>query len=281
MKVYFDQAAGTREQKKESPFGSLGITNCYLRYLYIDDDLNKVTTKPHHHNSFEFHLVENGLQEYECNGKVYSVRCGEFLLIPPFVTHTILSSGTGTSKFSVSFNSNSLTYLDKCITGIVPSRILENMQFVANETRDKKRNSRKLVENSVFESTVLLLRLVGLREESLFESPKKPTYDLRVETAKVYIKENIERRLTVKEIATACYISSKQLTRLFLKQEGKTPAQYIINQRIEHIQNLLANEELSLKTISERMNFQNEYYFNSFVKKYLGLPPGTYRKMVK
>lgn len=281
MKVHFDQATGTREQKKESPFGGFGITNCYLRQLYIDDDVNRVTPKSHHHNAFEFHLVESGFQEYDCDGKVYSISSGEFLFVPPFVTHKLLSSTAKTSKFSISFNCNSLTYLDKCVTGSLPSRIFENIQFIVNENLNKTTNSRKLVENSVFESTVALLRLVGLREETLSEEPKKTAHDFRVETAKVYIKENIERRITVKEIAEACFISSKQLTRLFIKHEGKTPAQYIINQRVEHIQNLLANENISLKTISERMNFQNEYYFNSFVKKYLGLPPGTYRKMVK
>ena len=42
---------------------------------------------------------------------------------------------------------------------------------------------------------------------------------------------------------------------------------------------VMNESELSLKEISERLNFANEYYFNTFFKKYSGMTPGEYRKM--
>ncbi len=36
----------------------------------------------------------------------------------------------------------------------------------------------------------------------------------------------------------------------------------------------------SLCEIGEAMGFRNEYYFNAFCKKYVGLPPGVYRRAI-
>ena len=47
------------------------------------------------------------------------------------------------------------------------------------------------------------------------------------------------------------------------------------------MERLISDMTLTLKEISDRMNFNNEYYFNAFFKKHIGMPPGTYKKMTK
>ena len=34
------------------------------------------------------------------------------------------------------------------------------------------------------------------------------------------------------------------------------------------------------KEIADKMSFNNEYYFNTFFKKYFGMTPGEYKKIV-
>jgi AraC-like DNA-binding protein len=100
------------------------------------------------------------------------------------------------------------------------------------------------------------------------------------ELAKQYIEDNISHAPDVREVADYCGISTKQLTRLFKKFEDTSPGEYIIGKRVKHIEKLLADPSLSLKQISIIMNFENEYYFNTFFKKHSGMPPGEYRKML-
>ncbi|MBQ2743580.1 MAG: AraC family transcriptional regulator [Oscillospiraceae bacterium] len=276
MKIYFKQNDGTNPS---SVFSSFGITDCYLKHLYIDSDANKVTRKAHHHNGFEIHIIEKGHQEYEVDGRIYSAKSGEFFFVPPYVRHKIVNSSTGTEKYSITFSSTALTYLDDCIIGSIPHRFFENVKFITNEYHNSKGISVQLIESSVFECAVMFLRLAGLREEACLKQSE--TDDLRLDSVKKYIADNIESWITVGDIAAYCYVSPKQVTRIFLKHEGMTPAQYVIKRRISYIQKLLESNRLSLKEISEKMNFQNEYYFNAFVKKHLGMPPGEYRKMVK
>ncbi len=277
MKIYFKQS---EKKGTESPFSVLDIHDCYFKRLLIDSDKSKVTRKPHHHNGFEIHIIEKGQQQYEADGKHYSANSGEFFFIPPFVKHQVLSSAAGTEKFSLVFSSTELSYLSSCVSGSVPPRLFENVRFIISEYHNSTALSEQMIQSAVFECAVALLRLCGLREVPTDKKTDEGE-DLRFESAKAYIRDNIESWLTVSDIAAYCHISTKQVTRVFLKNEGVSPAQYIANRRIAYIKKLLEESVLSLKTISEKMNFQNEYYFNAFVKKHLGMPPGEYRKMMK
>ena len=260
-------------------FDSFGITGCYVKQLYIAHDAKKVTKKAHHHNGFEIHIIENGHQEYDIGGKRYAFNSGEALFIPPFVKHRLLQSTPETVKFSLTFSSEKLLYLRDVFSCPVPPRCFENIRFILQEKHHSRHISGTLIENCVFECAVMLLRLAGLQEARTEE--RDLAEDYRLSAAKEYIRDNIESPLTVEDIAGYCYMSSKQLTRLFVKHTAITPAQYMTKQRIAHIQQLLANDDLSLTAISDTMGFQNVYYFNTFVKKHLGMPPGTYRKMLQ
>ena len=102
--------------------------------------------------------------------------------------------------------------------------------------------------------------------------------DPRLAMAKQYIIDNAEQKLSVSEVAAYCALSEKQLTRLF-DTEDTTPAEFIRSQKIKLIEQMLSDGNASLKEISDKMNFSNEFYFNTFFKKYSGMTPGEYRKM--
>jgi len=99
--------------------------------------------------------------------------------------------------------------------------------------------------------------------------------------AKKYINDNVHTPLTVPEVADYCCISPKQLTRIFLREEGIHISEYIRRTRCKQIERLLSNPALSLRAISEEMGFANEYYFNTYFKKHSGMTPGTYRRTMK
>ena len=96
--------------------------------------------------------------------------------------------------------------------------------------------------------------------------------------AKQYVIDNADQQLSVSEISDYCYLSEKQLTRLFAA-DGITPADFIRKEKIKLIEGYLNEGKLSLREISEKLSFANEYYFNTFFKKYSGMTPGEYRKM--
>jgi len=275
VKIYYKQ----RSSPYTDLFSELDIKDLYFKHIYTDRDTSKISNKEHHHNSFEIHIIKKGFQEYEIDNEIYPIHSGEFLFLPPFTKHKVTNFSPETEKFSITFASQDLLYLNKTVINQTPMRFFENAEFIINEYGNTKNTSTTLIENSVLECTLLFLRLAGLRENPSVRSSDSD--DPRLDYAKKYISDNIENWFTVSDLAAYCHISISQLTRIFLNGENMTPAQYITKSRTEHIHKLLENDDLSLKEISEQMNFQNEYYFNAFVKKHLGMPPGTYRKTIK
>jgi AraC-like DNA-binding protein len=251
-----------------------------LKYLSVESDARIISDKSHHHNGFEIHIVENGHQTYMVSGKTYHVDQGEALLIPPRVAHRVLESAPAASKFSITFEIEGRS-LAETVTHerlfLVDARVKDTLAHVAAERERRLSLSLPLVEMGVFEIVVRILRACGMKEEAVAQDQGQ---DLRYLLAVQYIKDNIETALRVVDVARYCYLSSKQLTRIFLAETGMAVAEYIRRERCYHIEQLLADPTLSLGEISERMNFGNEYYFHTFFKRYAGMSPGAYRGSV-
>ena len=232
--------------------------------------------KVHHHTGFECHIIQNGYQIYEMNGVRYRIEQGECLLIGPRLPHRSVAFDHQTEKYAFTFE-REWPVESVCCHGKTPARVVDNIRFILAESGHKKEISPALIENTVLESLVLLLRMTGIKENPPVD-PSSPHSIL--DLAKRYIEDNIEQNPHVTDVATYCHLSAKQLTRLFSQCEGIPPAEYIQQQRIRTIEQLLDDPSLSLKTISERLNFSSEYYFNAFFRKNNGMPPGEYRKMI-
>ncbi len=277
MKILYKQS------QTGSVFENCGIKQCYFKHL--KNDSKSVTKKLHHHTGFEIHIPISGYQAYEINGERYTVKEGHFILIPPKLNHRAEEYITRKSKFSLTFSIDensplhAMLQIKDCVVSVVTERITDNIRRITEENSYGRMFSPVLTEYLVYETVLLILRQCGLREAP---APRTDINDdARITMAKQYINDNVEQALKVTDIATYCYLSTKQLTRLFNKAVGMSPAAYITKKKIAHIERLLDNDSLSLRDISEIMNFSSEYHFNSFFKKYAGMPPGEYRKMVK
>lgn len=272
MKIFYKQP----EQERQSSLSRFDIQNCYFKELVLGRDQNSITKKLHHHKGFEIHIVIDGYQEYAIDGINYKLQSGTFLLIYPNVSHTVVAWKPYTKKYSITFNKQ-VTEHQICFFGKITERIVSNLDFILNEASQKKEISSSLLENNILEILVWAFRLSGIEEN---ENTQKQDENVMISLAKQYIEDNVEMGLNVSDVAAYCYLSAKQLTRMFQKFEGVSPGKYIINRRISTAQKLLADDSFSLKQISEMMNFNNEYYFNAFFKKHSGMPPGEYRRML-
>lgn len=260
----------------------LGVYQCYLKSIAEKRDASLATKKEHSHTGYEIHIVTEGKQIYEIYGNAYTVGRGSFLLIPPRVRHRIVSSDAGARKYSLSFGVQSdtdspiLHFAARPVCRKCTDSILEACERVNKEFCLAKGLSSALVECGVFEILILVLRLAGFDEGS--GTCEVSETDARLELARKYIRDNVEQNLSVSDVSSYCYISEKQLTRLFLASEGVPVGEYIRKRRALRIEELLLDKTFSLEQISRIMNFNNEYYFNSFFKREYGMPPGEYRK---
>lgn len=82
---------------------------------------------------------------------------------------------------------------------------------------------------------------------------------------------------SVESYADELCISPKHLTAITKKCSGKTANQWIKEQVLEEIRFYLKQTDLSIKQISNRLNFPNPSFFGKYVKEHLGMTPGKLR----
>ncbi len=94
-----------------------------------------------------------------------------------------------------------------------------------------------------------------------------------------YIKSNYSRSdLTIKEIADKSFMSEVYFRKLFLKEYGISPKEYIIDLRIHEAISLIETEYYTLKEIAFKVGYSDEKYFSTSFKKKMGMSPSEYIK---
>ena len=158
----------------------------------------------------------------------------------------------------------------------IPESVLSSFGRIMSERGRALASSSFIIEGRTLECLVELLRALGADERKKLGATA--TEDIRLFLAKQYIKDNIRSNPSVSEIARYCHMSERHLGRLFKKSEGRHVGEYISALRIETVEMLLRESDLSLSDIAIATGFKDEYYFNAYFKKHSGMPPGEFRR---
>lgn len=110
---------------------------------------------------------------------------------------------------------------------------------------------------------------------------KSTVTDDRVKRAITYIRNHISDELCIDKVAETLCVSKNYFIRIFKKETGTTPANFIIQHKIEKAQLLLITNDLPVKQTSYLVGFEDFSYFNRVFKKITGMTPNEYRREAK
>lgn len=123
-----------------------------------------------------------------------------------------------------------------------------------------------------------LCRMVCEKLDSSLKSYHEQIYNM----ALGYIRENYESStLCLTDLAHYVNISPAYLSSLFKKTCGQSISDTIAAFRIDRACHYLASTNLSLKEISAKCGYANQYYFSNNFKKKMGMSPSSYRENPK
>jgi AraC family transcriptional regulator len=88
-----------------------------------------------------------------------------------------------------------------------------------------------------------------------------------------YIQDRLDTELSVAGIAHAVSISPYHFMRLFKKSTGKSPHQYVIEERVRKAKDLLATGKMSVCEAAYRVGFVDQSHLTRHFKRVFGLPP--------
>jgi len=100
----------------------------------------------------------------------------------------------------------------------------------------------------------------------------------RIRDALVYAKRNLQRKLSVEELADVCHLSARQFTRAFRAQTGQSPAKAIESLRVEAAKSLVEEGTQTIDTVARQTGFSDpERMRRAFIRKF-GHPPQSIRR---
>lgn len=95
---------------------------------------------------------------------------------------------------------------------------------------------------------------------------------------KGYVKENLDRNMSLEEIAGAVFTNRSYLSRVFKKQTGENLFDYITKRRIEKAKEYIRQGNKKIYEIAAMVGMEDTAYFSKVFKKYVGMSPKEYEK---
>lgn len=93
------------------------------------------------------------------------------------------------------------------------------------------------------------------------------------------IRERLSGKINLKSIAVAACLSTASLYRLFKRELGISPIEFIILERIRLAKRLLQDQDVYIKNVSYEAGFDDCNYFIRTFKHYEGITPKQYRQL--
>lgn len=93
-----------------------------------------------------------------------------------------------------------------------------------------------------------------------------------------FMLENLNRKLTLENLAEELQLSSSHFSRLFTKQTGHSPIDYFIQLKIQKACRLLDNSDWNIAEVARESGFDDQFYFSRQFRKVMNMPPREYKR---
>lgn len=168
------------------------------------------------------------------------------------------------------------------------SSVVEDDARLSRLTRDlademvQEEAGQAMVVGALMEQLVvhLLRHHSNVRRSDELELSRVGLVDRRIRRAIELMHANMERDLPLEEIAAAAYLSPFHFARLFKKLTGASPHAYLAMLRTTRAQTLLAETDLSISEIAERVGYSSPSHFTKAFRQSTGLTPRAFRKAI-
>ncbi|WP_433009408.1 helix-turn-helix domain-containing protein [Kribbella sp. CA-294648] len=122
------------------------------------------------------------------------------------------------------------------------------------------------------QAELCLEQLLGLIWDAAY-SPQPSATDTAIQEVAQAIRQDPSRDWSVAEMAGQAALSRAQFTRRFVAQHGTSPAQYVIQARVERAHQLLTETGLTVTQVAAALGYTDIAYFSRQYKQRTGHSP--------
>ncbi|WP_295515788.1 GlxA family transcriptional regulator [uncultured Pseudomonas sp.] len=134
----------------------------------------------------------------------------------------------------------------------------------------------KVIAREVAKVLVVVTQRQGKQAQfsPLFDEPEATTAITRVQH---HIVAHIDQAYSISRLAELATMGTRNFARVFKRDTGMTPLEFVLRARIDHARGLLETSELPLKTVAFRSGFASDRCMRVAFQSHLGLTPAQYR----
>lgn len=219
---------------------------------------------------------------YQLGKNEYRVSANQFFILPAGIPHAYGADAnqpwtiywihfTGEHAAIYSQDAN----LPQDLNPSVHSRIRErNTVFEEIINTIEKSYDR---ESLRYASSLLHYYLASMRYLRLYRQTQPSSIGF-VEAVTHYMVENMEKKVTLQELADYMGYSQSYLSQRFKQELGESPLNYLNRLRIDNACRMLKETNLRINHICHKVGISDAYYFSRLFHQIMGMSPREYRK---
>lgn len=133
------------------------------------------------------------------------------------------------------------------------------------------------VAMKVARDLVVYLKRPGVQSQFGQHLDSQMTQHSAVRGLQLWILNNLSQAMTLESLAAQANMSSRNLRRLFHKQVGSSPFEFIESARLEQARRLLVDSDAAIKKIAHQCGFGSEDQMRRVFQRHLDTTPRQYR----
>ena len=128
---------------------------------------------------------------------------------------------------------------------------------------------------------VLFLRRPGGQPQLSVSLASQASDMMSIRELQIWIAEHLQTKLSVEALAHRMSMSVRNFERVFTREVGTTPSQYVLQTRVEEARRQLERTERGLKQVASAAGFSNVDVMRRAFVRLLGITPRCYRKFAE
>jgi len=274
-------------------------------HMQISTDFPDYVGIPHRHEYIEVVYVISGTATHTVEDKSYTVKRGDLCFINVNTVHMFCENRKSPEPlvvydlmFTPQFFDRALTrghglealgdsYLFRALPKGQPGKdasfeVSENLHSKFSELFNRmydEYRSRSSGYMEIIRAYLLLVVVTAMRMHAAADRQNTGrSKEQLAQKVMGYIEENYRRPITVQDLAESLYLTPDYLGRVFKEVTGQTISAQIQSVRIRNACRLLISTSRTVTDIAAACGFGDAKNFYSVFKKYMGMPPGDYRR---
>lgn len=238
------------------------------RILYVGKHALTLAVSQHYHNSWELIFCTSGSGKLIFDGKILPYSANEIAVIPPLLSHSNVSMA-GFTNIHINLADASLSQTEPTIIPADANGFLLGAFTAAF-----------YFYSSSFEGRTVLLHLYGQLIAAILNihQPKQKHSEIVQQIADNILANYSDCGYDVRRYLSRLPFSAEYLKKLFKKEVGLTPHQFLTDKRLDSAADILANffGRVNISEVARLCGFSDPLYFSRLFKKKYGVPPRDY-----